>query len=205
MYKTLITILVLGIIAISGALFLEINPDKSVEDGSIVESGNESRAKTEDNTYGFEFESRTNPLGYVVQKREGNSENPELVSYTLMLKTDYEELMNSSEGREGPPSMSISVYKNTKKQFVRNWAEENSAFSNINLKRTEIGEVTLSGANAIRYGADGLYVSDNVIAASGDFIYHLSVNYLDENSQIKKDFDSLLSSFKFIPYNDSSN
>jgi hypothetical protein len=75
----------------------------------------------------------------------------------------------------------------------------NKIYSNINLMRGEVSEYVLGGANAIRYAADGLYASDNVVVAHGENMYVITGSYMDADSDIKKDFATLLESVTFIP------
>ena len=78
------------------------------------------------------------------------------------------------------------IFKNSKSRHASVWAMENVKDSNFNLKLTEPKEAVVGGANAVRYMADGLYASENVIVAHGGLIYIFSGMYIDQNSQPHK-------------------
>jgi len=59
-------------------------------------------------------------------------------------------------------------------------------------------DVTVGGEKAIRYGADGLYASENVVVSRGEKIYVITGQYIDKDSEIGRDFEPLLSSIRFL-------
>ncbi|MFN4181554.1 MAG: hypothetical protein ACK4FA_02570, partial [Candidatus Paceibacteria bacterium] len=119
---------------------------------------------------------------------------------TLIKTTDKENMENNPPiGGENPPVISIYVLKNDKKEFSRDIALNNTQYSNFNLKVGQETETIVGGANAIRYIADGLYTSVNLVVAHGENAYILTGQYMDSNSPTVADFENILSSFKFIP------
>ncbi|HEU0085369.1 MAG TPA: PsbP-related protein [Candidatus Paceibacterota bacterium] len=148
---------------------------------------------------GFLFEYRLAPDGYVLEEREPSDSDASTLQKTLILMQVEDSLQEMPEGGEGPAVISISIFENSKKQFPQTWADENLAHSNVNLVMGEISEAVVGGANAIRYMADGLYASENVVVAHGDNIYVITGQYLDESSTLRQDFAPLLESIAFIP------
>jgi hypothetical protein len=67
------------------------------------------------------------------------------------------------------------------------------------LKLGEVESTVVGGANAVRYKADGLYASENVVVAHGDHVYVITGQFMDEDSDIRKDFGPLVASFRFVP------
>jgi hypothetical protein len=147
---------------------------------------------------GFQLNYRSEPNGYVVVEEKVGLENvPHAV--TVMLESEYQELLESTEAREGPPAISVVTYPNTDNMQSEAWALANTNFSNIGLKVGDISPATVGGASAIRYTADGLYMSDTVVVAHGGYVYVISGQYLEPSSTIKLDFQPFLNSFRFIP------
>lgn len=147
---------------------------------------------------GLSFDYKTGPKGYVLEERLPVDLGTGLVKNILLQRTE-DTLRPIPEGGEVSPMIVISIFENPKKQFAGVWADKNTQYSNINLKQGEIKEVVVGGANAIRYIADGLYTSDNTVVAHGDSIYVFSGQFLDKDSSIYSDFNSLIESVKFIP------
>jgi len=161
---------------------------------------------TNNNTYpnysnevlGIEFAYRAGPDGYVIQEYASSRPTEDLLSTIVLMRTEDAE-RPMPVGGEGPATITIQVLKNLKKQQSEAWANTNNIYSNINLKTGEVSEYVLGGANAIRYSATGLYESDNVVVAHGENVYVLSGNYMDAESDLRKDFTPLLESVRFIP------
>lgn len=147
---------------------------------------------------GLGFDYPEGPEGYIVDERMPVDLGTGLIKNIILMRT--EDTQNELPvGGEGPPTITISVFENTKKQFPRTWADENIQYSNINLIMGEVGEVVVGGANAIHYMADGLYASENVVVAHGDHMYVITGQFMDQNSPIRGDYSALIESIRFIP------
>lgn len=156
----------------------------------------------EDSVYGYAFSYRGGADGYVVLEPDGASAHPDhLKTVVLMEKREYDALLASTDAREGPPTINISIYRNSENMWSGQWAAAHPSESNVGLAVAEPEEGTFAGANAVRYLVDGLYPTDTIVVAHGGFVYILSGSYLDATSAIRQDFEPFLNSFAFIPTN----
>lgn len=147
---------------------------------------------------GLEFDYPEGPEGYVLDERMPVDLGTGLIKNIILTRTE-DTLYEPPVGGEGPPVILVSVFENTKKQFPRAWADENIQHSNINLIMGEVGEAVVGGANAIRYVADGLYASENIVVAHGDYVYVITGQFIDQASPILRDYEDLVQSVRFIP------
>lgn len=160
-------------------------------------NGSKEMAKYSSADVGLEFDYRTGPAGYVVDERIP-VDFGDLVKVIILPRAEDAAKEPPVNG-EGAPTITISVFNNAKKQFPRVWAEENIQYSNINLLTGDVLETVVGGANAIRYAADGLYASNNVVVAHGDKVYVIAGQFMDEDSDLYRDFSPLVESIRFIP------
>jgi len=147
---------------------------------------------------GLEFNYLGGSDGYVVGEKTLTSSDLGPIK-ALVLRLTEDTLHEPPVGGEGAPVILVSVFENTKKQFPRAWADENIQYSNINLIMGEVEETVVGGANAIRYMADGLYASENVVVAHGDHVYVITGQFMDQDSPIRHDYQTLVESIRFIP------
>lgn len=166
---------------------------------SQTATGKNTATKTYTNpTYGFAFEYPELPDSYVLTEQSSGQETAgPLYSVVLMSQSEYEALKSSTDAREGPPTISVSVFKNTQKLSPQQWATTYSAQSNIQLKVGDLAEVLIGGEKAVRYLVDGLYLTDTVVVSRGSYVYVFSSGYLTDQSQIKKDFAQVVGSVVF--------
>ncbi|HEY0964218.1 MAG TPA: hypothetical protein VGE31_00270 [Candidatus Paceibacterota bacterium] len=148
---------------------------------------------------GFKFAYLKGDDGYTLIEPEASVEGGPVKTLMLVHADDMPAVENPPEGGEGPATITIQVFENTKKQFPRQWAEENNAYSNIGLVMGEIEEAVVGGANAITYKADGLYASNVAVFASGEKMYVVQGAYRDEANPTFRDFTPLLNTIAFIP------
>src|SRR3989344_995071 len=147
---------------------------------------------------GLEFNYFVGPSGYVVEESNVVNTVSGLVRTIVLIRSE-DVNRNIPVGGEGPATIALQVFKNTEKQTPLAWAEKHIQFSNINLKIGNVVEVVVGGAPAIRYMADGLYASDNVVVVNGDYVYLMSGMFIDAESQLRKDFSPLVESVHFVP------
>jgi hypothetical protein len=195
MQRTLIVgLLALAIASAGGYLYITRGgaTEGSVQSDSAAYSSSEVELA-------FMYDS--GPDGYVLEERMPGAADKDLLrTITLTQTADHERMTtNPPVGGEGPAVIAISVFSNTEKQFPLAWAQENLQFSSFNLKTSDELEAVVGGANAISYTADGLYASDNVVVAHGGYIYVFTGQFMDADSPMRQDFESLVASVQFIP------
>jgi hypothetical protein len=123
------------------------------------------------------------------------TENPPRV--TLTLKEDFESVQKGERaGGEGPPMIVIERFDNPNNPGPLEWAEQYPQLSNYNLKMGGVSNTTVASFPGIRYQADGLYPSRNVIFSDGRRIFYLHGQYLDQNSRLYRDFDKIVDSMR---------
>lgn len=188
--KKIIYILIL-IAFIVGGYYLYTN-------NRVVEKITETHITYSQSDIGLEFDYSEGPDGYVIDERMPVDLDSEFIKNIILTRTE-DALREPPVAGEGSPVILISVFKNTKKQFPRTWADENIEYSNINLIVGEVNEAVVGGANAIRYMADGLYMSENVVVAHGDHVYVITGQFMDQDSPIRLDYQKLVESIRFIP------
>ncbi len=147
---------------------------------------------------GLEFAYRSGPDGYVVQEALPTAVDPSIVRLLHVVPAEAAR-DPAPEGGEGPAQISISIHRNTANQWSRQWAEAHPSYSAINLKQGEVAEAVVGGATAVRYMTDGLYAADVVVAAHGGLLYVFRGEFVDAESQLRKDFSPLIESVRFVP------
>ncbi|NCN52766.1 hypothetical protein GW943_03105 [Candidatus Parcubacteria bacterium] len=192
-------LIIAGILLLGGAFFIYSN-SKSDDDAAI---DNASYTTFTDTEAGLTFEYKTDPDGYVVDDLSafiGADDTSVLKVFRVINKREKVELENSEGGREGPPIITVMVFKNEMKLTASQWVDSETRFSNIQAALGEVDrDAVVGGANAVRYRSDGLYQNDNAVVAHGTYIYHFTGAFLEEDSVIHKDFKSLIDSVTFIP------
>lgn len=157
------------------------------------------RRVTLDELGNLQFDFRVVPDGYILVERSLVEEDDKDLQkiYVLMLKKDYEELMASTDAREGPPAITMYIFENRQNMFPSQWAQNHQLYTNLN-DDTRTTDVVVGGANAIRYMTDGLYQAENVVVAHGGYVYLFSGAYLAEDSLIRNDFKKLVNDVRFV-------
>lgn len=146
----------------------------------------------------IEFTYRSGSDGYVVEEITPPENADGLIRTIVLTQTeDKQNEKNIPVGGERPPTISIHIFNNSEHQTPEVWAHSHLAYSNIHLKTHGVLETVVGGANAIRYMADGLYASENVVVTRGENAYIVTGMFLYEDSAIRRDFASLLKSIIF--------
>lgn len=193
MKKTLVVGVVVAVVLLAW--------QRTHDDATLVtDSEPETYAAVSAPDLGLAFQYRTAPNGYVLHTLEKNEQtDPDFERlYTLMLATDYEFMQGQLEASEWPPSIGITVYKNSNHETASTWVDAHPEFSNSQLIAGAVNrDVTVAGVRAVRYTVDGLYLVDTIVVANGEFIYVLTGAYLDVETLIRKDFAVVVDSVQF--------
>ncbi|MCA9358231.1 hypothetical protein KC902_03145 [Candidatus Kaiserbacteria bacterium] len=197
MKKTLVVGVVVAVVLLAW--------QRTHDDATLVtDSEPETYAAVSAPDLGLAFQYRTAPNGYVLHTLEKNEQtDPDFERlYTLMLATDYEFMQGQLDASEWPPSIGITVYKNSNHETTSTWVDAHPEFSNSQLIAGAVNrDVTVAGVHAVRYTVDGLYLVDTIVVANGEFIYVLTGAYLEFDSIIHHDFEVFAESLQFVPLN----
>ena len=178
-------ILVVGVVIVALVAYFLIG--QPVQDPTTQYSNSE---------LGLEFQYRPGPTGYVVQEMTPSDPSGELLRSLVVIRS--EDLNKSPEGSEGPATITIDIFKNVQNEQPGNWSRSHIQYSSINLVQGDVTETSVGGANAIRYMSDGLYASEKAVVAHGGNIYLFSGAFIDQDSDLRRDFAPLLQSVRFI-------
>jgi len=189
------------VLLVGGVYFFVYNPNLPVENGGENPTPSEavtSLMRVAQPTLGLSFAYQDGESGYVLSEIDSEMEtDPSFAGgYALIRSADA---TTQGERTEGPPSISIRVFTNDKKNFPRDWANTHALVSNIGLMIGKEADTVVGGANGIRYFTDGLYKTDNVIVAHGSYMYVISGSFIDEKDAIRTDYEELLKALQFIP------
>lgn len=185
---------IIGVAVLAGVAYFYLSIDEEVTENNQVPQYTTYRSAND----GVQFSYRVGPSGYVLEEVMPVDLGSGHIK-SLMLRRAEDMEKEIPQGGEGPAVMVVSIFENTNKQQSRNWADSHVQYSSINLSFGEVRDVVVGGANAIRYMASGLYSSENVVVAHGDSVYVITGQYMDENSDLRRDFAPLVDSIQFIP------
>lgn len=149
--------------------------------------------------FGFSYPKGTG--GYVLETSSGGDlidDQSFVTGYELSAAAEAAALADAPDvPREGPPTIQIMIYANAEGLSPAAWVATNPEASNIALALSEPTEAVVSGEAAVRYQIDGLYRSDVVVMARGEYVVLLTGAYLDAESEIRNDFQELVESVEF--------
>lgn len=123
--------------------------------------------------------------------------------YSLVLLQDTEENRNlgnpNTPPRDGPVSITLSIYPNPKQLSAPDWTKQNAAISNYAVRKTEGKNIPskIAAHNAFQYEWSGLYEGESYVVVNGNFAYGWSVSFNSPDDQIRKDFEMILKSVEF--------
>ena len=133
------------------------------------------------------------PLAYILSEMDvEGGEMRERRAIILMRKED----MPLPEAGEGPPSITIDIYKNNSEaQTAEEWIRDSSE-SNFKLGEGVLASTTISGLPALSYRWSGLYEGMTIVRAQPNFIYAFTVTYLEMGAPIVQDFAAIRDSVR---------
>lgn len=152
-----------------------------------------------DPVFGYRFSYEKGKDGYVRELLTATGTEAFLAGAQLMRYEDFAVLITPTGPREGPPTIAVRVYDNSDNLSAPLWVDANPDASNIALAQGEPEEAVIGGANAVRYLVDGLYPTQTYAVAHDGHIFLITGAYMNEESDIYRDFQSFLASFIFVP------
>ena len=193
--KTILTvILVIGVLASVIYLFF-INNTKQFNPDPDSDSAIESSESEEISNLSFSY--RTSPDGYVLNNDQINWPENIISSISLIKKLDYEWSSQPGFVGEGPPTMTISIFKNPDRLNAKAWAEANSLASNIEAIDSPPIPAEVGGVEGIYYLVLGLYLFDTYVFAYGNEIYLLSGAYHEKGDEYHRNFTEVMATVVF--------
>jgi hypothetical protein len=147
---------------------------------------------------GLSFSYVAGPDGYVLEELPpAEADRTAFVKTFILMRTDdRRELMRSDEGREGPPTMSVMVFRNPDGLDAASWIRSESASGYVYGATAPI-DTAVGGEHAVAYEGDGLYRTDNAVVARGGLTYVFSASWSDASSRIRADFADMLRTIEF--------
>ena len=130
---------------------------------------------------------------------ERDSGTPEIPIKSILIIEDTKQNRDIAEGKlgetgEGPTSITVDIFTNTKDSSVEDWVKENTGWMTGGNAKNPID---IDGKSGLVYHWDGLYAGKSAVVVSGNNIYVFSVTWITPEDQILQDFQTLLSTVKF--------
>lgn len=158
--------------------------------GDSTEAPGRPDGAYQDEQTGFSFDYPTGDK-YVVQEPpiDASTQGDLMKAVILIPSEDFAALQETDEGREGPPTINVLVFRNTAGLSPTEWFEA----SGVDAQNTR----TIGDREAIVFNSDGLYASRNAVVGAYGLLYFISGSYIAEDSDIYNDFDMVLDTFSF--------
>lgn len=190
-------LLVLLIICFFVGVFyvLLVNNFELANQSKDLESAIQSSESTKISNLSFSY--RTSPDGYILINDQISWPENIISSISLIKKLDYEWSSQPGFIGEGPPSITISVFKNPERLNAKAWAEANSLASNIELIDNPTIPAEVGGVEGVYYQVLGLYLFDTYVFTHKDEVYLLSGAYHEKNDEYHQNFSDVISTVVF--------
>lgn len=193
MNKTILAIVVL-VVAIAGIGMLMPTEKTPVEETPTEQVVTMKTYTNERLGVSFEY-----PDIYVVTEKSGETGNPPRFDITVVNAKDYAEMASSTTPREGPLSMTITVFENGAQKFsLWDWIKKSDT-SNWNISDGSYASTTIAGVEAVAYAWEGLYHGDTIAFVSNGTAYTASVTAMEPTDAIRADFGRVLQSLVIKP------
>lgn len=193
-------------IVILGALFLILfwfiyqqSKDETPSPFVIDDSPSSELVWVNEPAIGLEFSYRGGESGYVREDIAAEQSESEYLVKGIMLtlKSDWVELHNSTEPRDGPPMIQVRVYRNDEGLEVYDWIHTHSRESNIALALTPPSPTMIDGIDGLTYRTDGLYATDVYVVVTNGLAYLFMGAESTDDAPQTRDLRHIVSSATF--------
>ena len=157
----------------------------------------------------FSYTSGVDALAMVEPPVSSTSPNGLKKVYLLFDNQAYVEYSSDGSDVSLPPAISIFAVSYASSTTVapiegadrltklRTWAQQNPQFSAWTIKSSEVEEVEVDGASAIRYQASGTYEQEVYVVFYQDNIYVFAGQFEQDSDLIRTSFQELINSVIF--------
>ena len=164
------------------------------ENGENVSTQNTTTYTDEE--FGFSLRYPSGDEGYRAVPAPDNPHDSYVISF--LKKKDYEELRGSAEPREGPPAITVSLFTNHEEhiplaEWITTKQESNYALGDGTAPMAS----SVAGTPVLTYRWSGLYEGESTAFEHGGHVFILSFTYLDNENEMRKDFEDIRASFIF--------
>ncbi len=128
----------------------------------------------------------------------------ETLPYTVTLLEDIPENHHLSDTdqppRDGPATISLTVYANPKHLSPSDWVMKNATTSNYSIRKNDGQSIKsfVAAHDAFQFSWSGLYEGESTVIVDGDFAYMFSVTYNSPSDTIRSDFNDILKKISFV-------
>ena len=198
---------ILVAIAVLGAIYFFFGPPAN--DRMVVTNVIEN-IKNEDLRFSFSYESGETALSSM--ETPNQIEDKDLLKMYVLMQSEALDEFNKNKATgsatEAPPAISVLVFNratttetsnatSTSIDRIKQWAEDNSKFTSINLVQGNVEETKIDGASAIHYKADGLYKQDVYVVRYGKKMYLFVGQSLEDGDYMQTAFSKLMETVIF--------
>jgi hypothetical protein len=144
-------------------------------------------------TYGIAFEY---PETYTLTQLDVAASGNPAPGFHQINITDTKMLEAAPANGEGPPAISVQIFRNTGGESLLSWIKS-TQLSNFNLsldKKTYNAQI--GGADALAYTWDGLYPGNSFVFRHGNYLFMVSATYMTPEDPILADFTEMLKSIR---------
>jgi len=190
MHKTILTILSVAIVLVLAG-YLAFRTGEAPVVAPIINDEQPALLRYAAPEYGLAFDY--SPGYYLKERKEGPGNRPELVVVLVEDTQDNRDVIEGrvTEGREGPPSITIEVHPNPDRLPAHDWVR---ADTNWTVRTSEAAPVGRGQITGVTYSWDGLYSGKSVIVTKGERAYVFSVTWLTPEDRLLAEFDRILAS-----------
>jgi hypothetical protein len=187
-------IVIIALVAIGIAVYTSTrNHNRPLPVPALTQEQESATLAYDSPDYGLTFDYSA---GYYLKERvEGVGNRPELVVVLVEDSVENRDVVEgrTTEGRDGPTSITIEVHPNPDRLNAEDWVRADTNWTVRTSEAAPYGRGQLTG---ITYSWDGLYPGKSVIVTRGTRAYVFSTTWLTPNDAIITEFDRVLESVR---------
>jgi len=194
MKQTLFLVIVIALVAFGYVYYTGMHRGDAPAEAPAAATTTETLASEE---YGFSLPYRASPRGYVMVMPADAPEGDLLFFRSLFDAEEYAALEESEVPREGPPVITVSVYRNPMSRPAEEWIRTTEASNFALAPQDEIGSVRIGETTYATYQYDGLYLTDAYVFVRDGYAYLFTAGFADAESSMREDLRTMLAGIEW--------